>query len=173
VVGTGWRLTGASDHLVSEALYMQDAEGNGIEIYRDRPREQWDRDAGGEIRIGTVALDIASVMAELPQDADRGMPDGTIVGHIHLQVSELVGTEAFYAGELGLDVTSRAAPGALFMSRDGYHHHVGANTWASAGGSPPPEGARGLEWFEMRHPEREGFVTDPSGNRALLYSSDS
>jgi catechol 2,3-dioxygenase len=173
VVDAGERFTGASDHFVSEALYLRDPEGNGIEIYRDRPREQWDRDASGEIRIGTVALDIDAVMAELPGDGARGMPDGTIVGHIHLQVSELVRTEAFYAGELGLDVTSRAAPGALFMSRGGYHHHVGANTWASAGGSPPPEGSRGLEWFEMRHPEREGLVTDPSGNRALLYSSDS
>jgi catechol 2,3-dioxygenase len=173
VVDAGERFTGASDHFVSEALYLRDPEGNGIEIYRDRPREEWERDATGEIRIGTVALDIDGVMAELPQDGAGGMADGTIVGHVHLQVAELERTEAFYVGELGLDVTSRAAPGALFMSRDGYHHHVGANTWASAGGSTPPEGSRGLEWFEMRHPSREGLVTDPSGNRALLYSSDS
>jgi catechol 2,3-dioxygenase len=173
VIDADEHFTGASDHFVSEALYLRDPEGNGIEIYRDRPREHWEREATGEIRIGTVALDVAGVMSELPGDGDRGMPDGTIVGHVHLQVAELAHIEDFYVGDLGLDVTSRAAPGALFMSRDGYHHHVGVNTWASAGGSPPPEGSRGLEWFEMRHPEREGLLTDPSGNRALLYSSAS
>jgi catechol 2,3-dioxygenase len=173
VVGAGERFTGASDHFVSEALYLRDPEGNGIEIYRDRPREAWEHEPSGELRMGTVALDIDSVMAELPADGDGGMADGTMMGHVHLQVSELVGTEAFYSGELGLDVTVRSYPGALFLSRGGYHHHVGANTWASAGGSAPPAGSRGLEWFELRHPDREGLVTDPSGNRALLYSSDS
>ena len=173
VVDAGERFTGASDHLVSEALYLRDPEGNGIEIYRDRPREEWQYEPSGEIRMGTIALDLDAVMAELPPDGRAGMADGTVVGHVHLQVSELPGTEAFYAGELGLDVTVRSYPGALFLSRDGYHHHVGANTWASAGASPPPEGSRRLEWFEMRHPSREGLVTDPSGNRALLYSSDS
>jgi catechol 2,3-dioxygenase len=173
VVAAGSRFSGASDHFVSEALYLRDPEGNGIEIYRDRPREEWQYEPSGEIRMGTVALDVDSVMGELPPDGDTGMPDGTVVGHVHLQVAELAGTEAFYAGDMGLDTTVRSYPGALFFSRGGYHHHVGANTWASAGGAPPPEGSRGLEWFEMRHPERRGVVTDPSGNRVLLYSSDS
>jgi catechol 2,3-dioxygenase len=168
VAGAGERFTGASDHFVSEALYLRDPEGNGIEIYRDRPREDWEREPNGELRMGTVALDIDAVMAELPADGDGGMPDGTVIGHVHLQVSELARTETFYAGELGLDVTVRSYPGALFLSRDGYHHHVGANTWASAGASPSPAGSRGLEWFEMRHPDRAGLVTDPSGNRLLL-----
>jgi catechol 2,3-dioxygenase len=169
VVDAGERFTGASDHFVSEALYLRDPEGNGIEIYRDRPRDQWEREPNGELRMGTVALDIDSVMAELPAGADGGMPDGTVVGHVHLQVSELDPIEAFYAGELGLAVTVRSYPGAIFLSRGGYHHHVGANTWSSAGGSPPPPGSRGLEWFEL-YGSGEGMVTDPSGNRVRLVN---
>jgi catechol 2,3-dioxygenase len=167
VVAAGARFTGASDHFVSEALYLDDPEGNGIEIYRDRPREQWEYEPSGELRMGTVALDLDSVMAELPQERDRGMPEDTVIGHIHLRVAELPATERFYAGELGLDVTVRSYPGALFLSRGGYHHHVGANTWASAGAPAPPPGSRGLEWFELRD-SGEGFVADPSGNRVLL-----
>jgi catechol 2,3-dioxygenase len=167
VVTSGERFTGASDHFVSEALYLRDPEGNGIEIYRDRPREEWEHEPNGEIRMGTVALDIDAVMAELPANGGGGMPDGTVVGHVHLQVSELERTEAFYTGELGLDVTVRSYPGALFLSHGGYHHHIGANTWASAGGAPPPPGSRGLEWFELAGPS-SGLVTDPSGNRLMV-----
>jgi catechol 2,3-dioxygenase len=170
VVDSGERFTGASDHFVSEALYLRDPEGNGIELYRDRPREQWEHEPSGEIRMGTVALDIDAVMAELPGGDDSGMPDGTVVGHVHLQVSELEPIEAFYAGELGLDVTVRSYPGAVFLSRGGYHHHVGANTWASSGGSPPPPGSRGLEWFEL-YDSGERLVADPSGNRVRLVSA--
>jgi catechol 2,3-dioxygenase len=167
VVAAGARFTGASDHFVSEALYLRDPEGNGIEIYRDRPRTEWEYEPNGEIRMGTVALDLDAVMAELPEEADAGMPGDTVIGHVHLQVAELAATERFYAGELGLDVTVRGYPGALFLSRDGYHHHVGANTWVSAGAPAPPAGSRGLEWFELRD-SGEGVVTDPSGNRVLL-----
>jgi catechol 2,3-dioxygenase len=170
VVAAGERFTGASDHFVSEALYLRDPEGNGIEIYRDRPRDQWEHEPNGELRMGTVALDLDAVMAELPEGEDAGMPDGTVIGHVHLQVSDLAPAERFYAGELGLDVTVRSYPGALFLARDGYHHHVGANTWASAGAPPPPAGSRGLEWFELQHSE-EGLVTDPSGNRVMLTRS--
>jgi catechol 2,3-dioxygenase len=95
------------------------------------------------------------------------MPDGTVMGHVHLHVSDLPAAEAFYAGELGLDVTVRSYPGALFLSRDGYHHHVGLNTWAGEGAPPPPPGSRGLEWFELRG-SGDGMATDPSGNRVLL-----
>jgi catechol 2,3-dioxygenase len=167
VVAAGARFTGASDHFVSEALYLNDPEGNGIEIYRDRPREEWEYEPTGELRMGTVALDLDSLMAELPEETDRGMPAGTVMGHIHLQVADIPATERFYAGELGLDVTVRSYPGALFLSRGGYHHHVGANTWVSAGAPAPPPGSRGLEWFELRD-SGEGVATDPSGNRVLL-----
>jgi catechol 2,3-dioxygenase len=169
VVGSGERFTGASDHFVSEALYLRDPEGNGIEIYRDRPRSEWEYEPGGELRMGTVALDLDPIMAELPPGDDPGMPDGTIMGHVHLHVSDLAAAEEFYAGRLGLDVMVRGYPGALFLSRDGYHHHVGLNTWQGPGAPPPPPGSRGLEDFSVTLPGFEpGELADPSGNRLLI-----
>jgi catechol 2,3-dioxygenase len=145
-----WPLSGASDHLVSEALYLSDPEGNGIEIYRDRPRQDWPR-AEGQIRMATLPLDLDSIRAEL----DVGAPDlgpvaaDTRIGHVHLNVSDLGEAEAFYSGLLGFEVTVRSYPGALFLSAGGYHHHIGLNTWRSEGGPPPPEGSRGLRSFAV------------------------
>jgi catechol 2,3-dioxygenase len=116
--------------------------------------------------MGTVALDLDAVMAELPAGDDGGMPEGTGMGHVHLQVAALDAAEPFYTGELGLDVTVRSYPGALFLSRGGYHHHVGLNVWASAGGPAPPEGGLGLAWVEL-DPGGERLVRDPSGNALL------
>jgi catechol 2,3-dioxygenase len=149
----GWRLDGASDHLVSEALYLSDPEGNGIELYRDRPREEWRRDANGELAMATLALDLEDLAGELVGDGrteDPGMPTGTTLGHVHLQVSDLATAEAFYAGALGFDVTVRSYPGALFVAAGGYHHHLGLNTWASAGGLPADPGARGVRDVTIR-----------------------
>jgi catechol 2,3-dioxygenase len=188
--GAGWRLTGASDHLVSEALYLQDPEGNGIEIYRDRPRDQWNHD-GDELRMATLPLDLESVLAELEpgQQPANGMPAGTTIGHVHLQVADIPAAEDFYNGALGLEVMVRSYPGALFLAAGGYHHHVGLNTWQSQGAPPPPDGALGLDRYELVLPdaserdaaaERLGdsgdpvrldegvLATDPSGNRVLL-----
>ncbi|HEX2409987.1 MAG TPA: VOC family protein [Solirubrobacteraceae bacterium] len=172
VVGSGERFTGASDHFVSEALYLRDPEGNGIEIYRDRPREEWGYGPDGQLRMGTVALDLHDVLREMPQDEDRGMPDGTIMGHVHLHVADLGEAEAFYADRLGLDVTVRGYPGALFLSHGGYHHHVGLNTWQGAGGPPPPPGSRGLIDYEVTLPgASEGELTDPSGNGVVVRAA--
>ena len=169
VVDAGERFTGASDHFVSEALYLRDPEGNGIEIYRDRPRSEWQYERSGELRMGTVALDVDSVMSELPDGPDPGMADATTMGHVHLHVADLDAAEAFYAGRLGLDVTVRSYPGALFLSRDGYHHHIGLNTWQGAGSPPPPPGSRGLEDFEIVLPGvATGSLADPSGNRLVV-----
>ena len=190
VVATGWRLSGASDHLVSEALYLQDPEGNGIEIYRDRPRDQWGED-GGELRMATLPLDLEGVLGELdPGDPPAdGMPAGTTIGHVHLQVADIPAAEGFYNGALGLDVMVRSYPGALFLSAGGYHHHLGLNTWQSQGAPAPPDGALGLDRYELVLPDAaarddaaerladagdpvrldEGVLaTDPSGNRVLL-----
>jgi catechol 2,3-dioxygenase len=188
--GAGWRLTGASDHLVSEALYLRDPEGNGVEVYRDRPRDQWNRD-NGELRMATLPLDLQSILDELgsgEEDAN-GMPATTTMGHVHLQVANIPAAEDFYNGALGLDVMVRSYPGALFLAAGGYHHHVGLNTWQSEGAPPPPEGALGLDRYELVLPgagevdaaaERLGesgdpvradegvLATDPSGNRVLL-----
>jgi catechol 2,3-dioxygenase len=147
VLDGGWQFTGASDHLVSEALYLRDPEYNGIEIYRDRPREEWSI-VDGQIQMATLPLDLQGI-AGLADDADDGMPAGTTIGHVHLQVSGLAAADSFYHRLLGLDVTVRSYPGALFMSAGGYHHHIGANTWESHAGPPPPPGSAGLDRFEL------------------------
>ena len=188
-----WPLDGASDHLVSEALYLSDPDGNGIEIYRDRPRDQWRRSAGG-LEMTTLPLDLRNLFGELtatstPQPA---VPAGTRVGHVHLQVADIGEAEAFYHGLLGFDVMVRGYPGALFVSAGGYHHHIGLNTWHSAGASPPAAGSIGLRSFEVALPDAAhrdqllarvqesglrvepeaggGIVRDPSGNAVMLRS---
>ena len=189
VVGTGWRLSGASDHLVSEALYLSDPEGNGIELYRDRPRDEWPV-AGGALRMDTLPLDVGSLLSEADGANDEaGMPSGTTLGHVHLQVADLTAAERFWVDALGLDVTVRGYPGALFVSAGGYHHHVGLNTWAGVGAASPPDGALGLARFEVVLPDADAvteagdrlaaagpvelvedgvLATDPSGNAVLV-----
>ena len=190
-----WPLSGASDHLVSEALYLNDPDGNGIEIYRDRERGEWRTDEDGQLAMATLRLDLESLAGELhdaPPVPDR-MPAGTSMGHVHLQVSDLAAAEDFYHGVLGFDVTVRGYPGALFVSAGGYHHHIGLNTWNSAGAAPPAPGAVGLRSFDVRLPDRDELervlarvsaaalaadtfdgttvVRDPSGNAVLLRSA--
>jgi catechol 2,3-dioxygenase len=186
-----WPLSGASDHLVSEALYLSDPDGNGIEIYRDRSREEWPR-SNGRIEMATIALDLDGVLSELRGDGDRQpvVPAGTTIGHVHLQVSDLASAESFYSGVLGFDVVVRGYPGALFVSAGGYHHHIGLNTWHSAGATPPSAGSVGLRSFEVVLPDEDALapvlervrtaglptesvdggtlVRDPSGNGVLL-----
>jgi catechol 2,3-dioxygenase len=195
VVDAEWSFTGASDHLVSEAMYLNDPEGNGIEIYRDRPREEWRRTPDGELAMATLPLDVEDIIGELggsPDPAPTAASD-THIGHVHLQIRDVDEAERFYAGILGFDVTVRSYPGALFVSAGGYHHHVGLNTWAGAGAPPPPRDARGLDLFEVYVPDEEEItrierdleaagsrserreegllVTDPSSNRALIQVS--
>jgi catechol 2,3-dioxygenase len=157
VVEAGWRFTGASDHLVSEALYLNDPEGNGIEIYRDRPREEWQRSDEGVIQMATLPLDLDGVLSEVEaaQPVPSVMPAGTHIGHVHLQVANLRDAEAFYSTALGFEVMVRTYPGALFVAAGGYHHHVGLNTWESAGASQPPPGSTGLRSFEVILPSAE------------------
>ncbi|HZM18785.1 MAG TPA: VOC family protein, partial [Gaiellaceae bacterium] len=109
-------MTGVSDHFVSEALYLRDPEGNGIEIYRDRPRSEWEYESNGEVRMGTVALDIDSVMAELPPGDDPGMPEGTRMGHVHLHVADIPAAATFYRDTLGFDETAHLGDQASFFS---------------------------------------------------------
>jgi catechol 2,3-dioxygenase len=149
-----WPLDGASDHLVSEALYLSDPDGNGIEIYRDRPRAEWRYDTGA-LQMATLPLDLQGIADEL-RGATAGQPSvpaGTTIGHVHLQVSDLRAAEAFYHGVLGFDVVVRGYPGALFVSAGGYHHHVGLNTWHSARSGPPAPGSVGLRTFTVLLPD--------------------
>jgi catechol 2,3-dioxygenase len=132
-LSSGFPSPGQGDHFVSEALYLRDPDGHGVEVYADRPRVGWVW-AGGRVRMVTDPVDVAGLLAE----ADRagaswqGMPPETIVGHVHLQVGDIAGARAFYHGVLGFDVTAEL-PGALFVSAGGYHHHLGLNCWHSRG----------------------------------------
>lgn len=144
-----WPLSGASDHLVSEALYLDDPDGLGIEIYRDRPRDEWPvRD--GQLMMATDPLDVQSIIDEPGVDAPwSGLDAATVIGHVHLHVPHLDSAEAFYCGRIGFDPTVRGYPGALFVAAGGYHHHVGLNTWTGIGAPPPPENAVGLRSFSI------------------------
>ncbi len=143
---------GMADHLVSEALYLTDPDGLGIEVYADRPRSTW-RVEAGSLAMATDPLDLDALVAAGGGVAWSGMPEGTRVGHIHLYVDDLDRAGAFYHEGLGLDRIVLRFPGALFMSAGGYHHHLGTNTWA-AGAPPAAEGdARLLEWT-VRLPAR-------------------
>jgi catechol 2,3-dioxygenase len=136
---------GASDHRVSEALYLQDPDGLGIEVYADRPRSEW-RQESRQLVMATDPLDLQSVIREAGGNPWEGMPAGTVIGHVHLHVGDLARAEAFYHDALGLDKVVWSYPGALFLSAGGYHHHLGVNTWA-AGAAPAGDAeARLLDW---------------------------
>jgi len=136
---------GSADHRVSEALYLQDPDNLGVEVYSDRPRSEWlHRD--DELVMATDPLDLRSLLEAAGDEPWEGMPAGTRIGHVHLHVDDLDRAAAFYHRALGLDVTVGSYPGALFLSAGGYHHHLGLNTWARRA-EPAAEGeARLLEW---------------------------
>jgi len=152
-------LSGASDHLVSEAIYLDDPEGNGIEVYRDRLPNEW-RWNGDRIQMATERLDLDNLAADAGNASYQGGPDGLRVGHIHLRVGDLAKTQAFYCDIVGLDPTS-GRHGALFMSSGRYHHHVGSNIWHSAGAGERDEARAGLAWFAIEaatEAEREAAI---------------
>jgi catechol 2,3-dioxygenase len=145
-----WRIDGASDHGVSEALYLSDPDGLGIEIYVDRPRAQWQHPADGHgVQMFTLPLDLDDLMAQAPAEDAQAMPAGTTVGHVHLKVSDVAPAAAFYRDTLGLEEQA-LLPSASFLSAGGYHHHVGLNSWQSSGASAPAESAPGLRLVEFK-----------------------
>ncbi len=178
---------GASDHLVSEALYLSDPDGNGIEIYTDRDPAVWTWD-NGKVAMSTDPLDGESIIAESAGRTWEGLPVGTVMGHVHLHVANLPETEIFY-NALGFEVVTNY-PQALFMSNGKYHHHIGLNTWNGEGVSSPTAGSVGLQSYTLIYPHEaavkealtkvealdanvelngSGFMTeDPSGNRINL-----
>jgi catechol 2,3-dioxygenase len=185
-----WPFQGFADHLVSEALYLADPDGNGLELYVDRPREQW-RQRDGQVVMGTDPLDVDGLLAEAAGNPEpwTGVHPDTDIGHVHLHVSDLAQAEAFYSNLLGLDVTQRSYPGALFLSAGGYHHHLGVNVWAGEGAPPPPTDAVGLLAFALHLPDegtwhsiqenarRSGVAVETTGDydyarRALIHDPD-
>lgn len=142
----GVKLQGAANHIVSEALYLDDPEGNGVEVYADRPVSHW-RDTAGQIRMATEALDIPDLL-RAGTDIWSGFPVGGSLGHVHLQVGDIVAAENFYSEVIGFDIASRY-PGASFFGSGGYHHHLAGNIWNSRGSGPRPQGATGLEEVEI------------------------
>jgi len=143
-------VAGASDHQVSEALYLRDPDGLGIEVYADRPRAEWavrQTAQGREIAMATEPLDLDALVRAASGERWSGMPARTVMGHVHLHAGDLERARTFYHQALGLDAVVWTYPGALFLSAGGYHHHLGLNTWAGPGAVPPrPESARLLEW---------------------------
>ena len=148
---------GQGDHLVSEALYISDPDGNGLEIYRDRPRESWHW-TNGAVQMATDPVDIYGLLDEGQRMAEpwKVLPAGTRVGHIHLKVGDIPQAERFYHTILGFDITARM-PSALFVSAGGYHHHIGMNTWQSRGAGPAPKDTAGLETFVIALPNNEAL----------------
>ncbi|CAM4183177.1 VOC family protein [Lederbergia lenta] len=150
-IQTSAQLQGASDHHVSEALYLSDPEGNGIEIYIDREPNTWKWD-GDQVYMTTQALDVEDLLKNASDEGWQGMPTGTIVGHIHLQVAELEKTKEFYCEGLGFDAVLNYGSQALFVSKERYHHHIGLNIWNSGGAPAPAKNSAGLKWFTIIFP---------------------
>jgi catechol 2,3-dioxygenase len=180
-------LTGLSDHFVSEAIYLNDPDGHGIEIYWDRPRERWQGLVAD--RLTTIPLDVASLLGELPDPESEpfdGLPAGTVMGHVHLKVRAIPETIEFFRDALGFALMAQLGLQAAFLAAGGYHHHFGANTWESAGATPAPPGTAALRHATIVMPDaaerdrvldrvaQHGYavddatVRDPSGNALVL-----
>jgi catechol 2,3-dioxygenase len=179
-------LLGLSDHFVSEAIYLTDPDGHGIEIYRDRPREGWEGLVAS--RMTTLPLDVQDLFGELEDPATEpfgGLPAGTRMGHVHFKVARIDETVAFYRDVIGFELMAALGPQAAFFSAGGYHHHVGTNTWESGGADPPPPGAAALRHATLVLPDEasrdavleragvdEPYVVDPSDNRLAVTVGD-
>lgn len=187
---------GQADHLVSEALYISDPDNNGLEIYADRPRSEWQRDANGDYVMATNPIDWEGLLQAAEGETERQMPQGTIIGHVHLHTVGLPESRAFYHSLLGFDIVGDYKEmRALFVSAGGYHHHIGLNIWAGIGAPAPAANATGLVYFTIVYPDKNEltatvnrlqdagfttaeendavFVTDPSSIRIKLTTKSS
>lgn len=162
---TGVALTGAADHLVSEAVYLSDPEGNGIEMYADRPRDAWPWE-GDQIVMANDRLDTAALRSLDPAPW-TGAPAGTRLGHVHLQVGDTARAQPFYTDGLGLRVT-RQWPGVLFLAAGDYHHHLAVNSWNSRGAGPRDPGCAGLAAVTLQTSRDPVILTDPWGTEFHL-----
>jgi len=180
-IGEVGAYAGSADHLVSEALYLSDPDGLGVEVYADRPRATW-KTNGREIAMATEPLDLRALVRAAGGEPWTGMPADTTIGHVHFHVGTLGAAEAFYHHALGFDKVVWNYPGALFFSVGGYHHHVGTNTWAAGSPAAGPQDARLLEW-ELQLPvaadiaaasenaAKTGYPVDTDGDNRLITDS--
>jgi catechol 2,3-dioxygenase len=189
---SGSDFVGVADHGVSESFYLTDYDGNGIELYCDRPAADWPRDSLGALKMGTDPLDIDNLIGEIVAETPAwvGIDPGAEIGHVHLTVNDLKEAEAFYTKVIGLEETQRLPSGAIFFSSAGYHHRVAVNNWLGENAPPPAEGAGGMRYFElilqnqaaleeiksraevagvkMESREVGLLLRDPAGNRMLV-----
>ncbi|WP_421361770.1 VOC family protein [Agrobacterium rosae] len=149
-------LQGASDHLVSEAIYLSDPEGNGIEVYRDRSPEEWTYQPDGTVAMSTLRLNLQELYDSAPKATFAKAADGTAIGHIHLQVGDIPQADAFYQDVLGLKIMARY-PGASFFGSGAYHHHVAANIWNSRGAVARSDNMTGLSGYSLKFNEKAEF----------------
>ncbi|MNI24313.1 Catechol-2,3-dioxygenase [compost metagenome] len=184
------QLDGASDHWVSEALYLSDPDDNGIEVYVDRPSDTWKRNSEGAPLMATEALDLQALLDAHSHEVWSGLPTGTTIGHIHLHVADLKQAQAFYCDVLGFELIAAYGSQALFVSAGRYHHHIGLNVWAGVGVPPQSAHSVGLKHYEIVIPDLKEltklvdrlaaagiqmqqqnghlFVQDPSGNSIVF-----
>jgi catechol 2,3-dioxygenase len=156
--------SGASDHLVSEALYLDDPDALGVELYRDRPRETWPApDPGERIKMDTLPLDLQALAAEAEGDAS-----GLRIGHVHLKVADVEEAVRFWTQEVGLELMTGWAGQAAFLAADGYHHHIGVNAWYSRGAEPEPPSGPGLDGVVLGGTGRSEELRTPDGLRVVL-----
>lgn len=172
IIHSRYPMQGAADHLVSEAIYLADPEGNGVELYCDRPASEW-KWQHGEVAMATESLDLKVLMDEAKGIESKGIHPATDIGHIHLNVGSLTHAEEFYVNKLGFDVTTRSYPGALFLSAGGYHHHIGVNIWAGNNAQRPPENSLGLISFGIVVPNaKPQALIDRDGIAVELIPSE-
>ncbi len=195
LIATNTQLSGGADHLVSEALYLDDPDGNGIEIYRDRPREEWTL-RNGRPQMDTLPLDYEGILGDGEASGELGahLAEETMLGHMHLHVANLTPAIAFYRDVIGFELQLKWGRSAAFLAAGGYHHHLGINTWAGVGAAPPPENSTGLRYYVLVLPSIESFndlrvrlnaaqivydagpnglfVRDPSQNGLLVVHQD-
>jgi len=186
----GTPLHGFADHGVSNAIYLQDPDGNGVELYWDRPQKDWPKH-NGQLQMTTRPLDTQLLyrLAENARKPWQGLPSRTRLGHVHLRVNAIEPAESFYQDILGMDLMQRYGSAASFLSYYGYHHHIGVNTWNSKGAPPPQPDTPGLGWITLKyHPDMNldssgtispppgiddpgRWVEDPAGNRFLIQEN--
>jgi catechol 2,3-dioxygenase len=170
--GHGMPEFGQGDHLVSEALYLRDPDGHGIEIYRDRPRSEWAWE-NGRVKMASLPVDVPGLLAEAERSGVSwsGAPAGTTMGHVHLQVGDIGRARAFYSDVIGFDVVAEM-PTALFVSAGGYHHHLGMNVWHSRGGSPADPDVAQLRFYTIVLPNEDALAEVVSRLDAAGYPTE-